>query len=417
VNEHAPLSYGQLSVWRDVRDLRRDRWHEANTRVVWRLPDGDGHSASEVEDAVLALARRHESLRTVYDLADTFAPSQRVLPRLLGADSGAVECRPADLDALLTELTAEPFDLREAPSWRSRVVTRGGRPRAVVLVQHHIGADGWSSGLLEAEFRDTLGSSGSAARSPAPTPRELAVWQRSAGRRARRAALTAYWERIYRLTPAALGPAPAAGTARDAAYQYSARSRQAYAAARRQADRLRVPVSSVVLAAFAWSATRAAGHGTPVAQLMSSNRFFPSWNSVVSSMNQWTAAELGPPGDDFGAYAGQVHTRSLPAYRHGMYDVDEMDALRGEVRAAGAPYQATFAFNFLTDGPAPPGGADGPEAVQETPFSRIGHPCYLRATDEGGESLHLRLRTLGLHDTFTRDLLTSTVARLTDAAV
>jgi hypothetical protein len=46
------------------------------------------------------------------------------------------------------------------------------------------------------------------------------------------------------------------------------------------------------------------------------------------------------------------------------------------------------------------------------PFSRIGHPCYLRATDEGGDTLHLRLRTMALTDTATRDVLLSTLAHL-----
>ncbi|MEU0128119.1 condensation domain-containing protein [Streptomyces sp. NPDC006289] len=414
MNEPAPLSYGQLSVWRDVRELSRGRWHEANTQSLWRLPEDEDHSAREVENAVLTLVGRHESLRTAYDLTDTFAPAQRVLPFLDRVDSGVVECRPEEFDALVDGLASEPFDLRVAPSWRFRVVTRHGRPRVVVMIQHHITADGWSNGVLEADFRAALSGAAPAGAAPATTPRGLAAWQRSEGRSARRAALTAYWERIFGLSAASLSatgpPAPP-----DSAFQYSVRSRQVYRRAREFADGLSVPVSSVVLAAFAWNVARTAGPGAAVVQLMSSNRFVPPWNTVVSSMNQWTAASVDPAPDDFAAYVGHVHTQSLLAYRHGMYDVDEMDALRDKVRAGREPYEASLGFNFLTGAAPPPDSAHGAETVRESPFSRIGHPCYLRATAEGGESLQLRLRTMGLADSLTRELLEGTVARLTDA--
>lgn len=34
----APLTFGQLSVWRDVEDLPIDRAHEANLADVWTVP-------------------------------------------------------------------------------------------------------------------------------------------------------------------------------------------------------------------------------------------------------------------------------------------------------------------------------------------------------------------------------------------
>ncbi|WP_103515212.1 condensation domain-containing protein [Streptomyces sp. SM10] len=415
MNEPAPLSYGQLSVWRDVRELSRGRWHEANTQTFWPLAEDAEYGAAEVENAVLTLVGRHESLRTAYVLTDPFAPAQRVLPFLERVDRGVVECGPHEFDDVVARLAAEPFDLRAAPSWRFRVLTHGGRPRVVVLVQHHITADGWSNGILEADFRTALCASAPAAAAPVSTPRGLAAWQRSEARHARRAALTAYWERIFGLTTASLAgvgpPAPP-----DTACQYSVRSRQVYSGCRRLAERLSVPVSSVVLAAFARSVEHAAGPGSLVAQLMSSNRFVPPWNTVVSSMNQWTAASVSPAPDDFAAYVGHVNTQSLLAYRYGMYDVDEIDLLRDKVRAGREPYEASLGFNFLTGSAPPTGTTPESDTLRESPFSRIGHPCYLRATDEGGESLHLRLRTMGLADSLTRDLLEGTVARLTDAA-
>ncbi|GAA2742184.1 condensation domain-containing protein [Kitasatospora cinereorecta] len=408
--EPAPLSYGQLSVWRDVRGLDRGRWQEANTRTVWLLDDAAPYDAAEVRAAVLALAERHESLRTAYDLADPLAPAQRVLERAPAPDAAVVACEPDGFDPLVDALAAEPFDLRTGRSWRARVVTAGGRPRAVVLVQHHITADGWSNGVLEADFRAALGPGLGTA--PEVTPRRLAEWQRSDGRRNRRDALLGYWERIFDLSPARLPMDEP-----DTAVQYSVRSHRAHAGARALAERLSVPLSSVVLAAFAWSVARAAAPGALVAQLMSSNRFVPPWNTVVSSMNQWTAASLTLAPEEFAPFVAHVHTRSLLAYRHGMYDVDEVDALRDRVRAGREPYQASCGYNFLTGGRPPADAADREEAlVPEVPFSRIGHPCYLRATEEAGGSLELRLRTMGATDLLTRDVLAATVARLTDPA-
>jgi hypothetical protein len=439
VNEIAPLSFGQLSVWRDVRELSQDRWHEANTRSVWMLPEDAETSVTDVEAAVRSLGRGHESLRTVYGLEDPLAPTQRVLP--FGAaevESGVAEIGAADeVEDLIGQLAARAFDLSREPSWRFRVLTRGGRPMAVATVRHHITADGWSDTILEKDFHTALGSPTATGAAPPPSPRELAEWQRTAGGNARHAKLLAYWEKIFDLDAAALGsvgPVVPADTAR----QCFIRSRSALARTRRLSEMLSVPVSSVVLAAFARSVAQVAGSGTVTAQLMSSNRFVPAWGSLVSSMNQWTATSLevpdvpdsqdgpdaadGPDGrratlvDGLAPFAAKVHTQSMLAYRHGMYDVDEVDALRAKVRSGRDPYEASLAFNFLTGTPPPAGAAAEPEgeAVWETPFSRIGHPCYLRAGDAGGTALELRLRTLGLPEAVTRDVLEGTIAQLSD---
>src|SRR5438309_11675522 len=80
VTDNVLLSYGQLSVWRDIDDLPRARWHEANFGARLRLPEGGGFTADEVIAAVRGLGVRHESLRTRYTTADPDKPLQRVLP-------------------------------------------------------------------------------------------------------------------------------------------------------------------------------------------------------------------------------------------------------------------------------------------------------------------------------------------------
>jgi len=436
VTEPVLLSYGQLSVWRDVRDLDASRRHEANTRSIWALHErheATSHTVAEVEQALFALGRRHESLRTVYDLSDSYAPTQRVLTSG-EVESGVFECaldESAAFDAYIERLAAQPFDLATEPSWRFRVATQGGHPYAAIVIKHHITADGWSDDALRREFQALL-RSGAGPNSPAapPTPRELARWQRTGAGAARAGKLRAHWEEVFGLTAASLrrgeagtgvGDATEAEAPGDAAFQCVGRSRAAHDAATRLAQRLSVPLSSVVLSAFVRSVARRAGSGALLAQLMSSNRFVPPWSSVVTSMNQWTAVALEAPDGDFGAFVRHVHSRSLSAYRHGMYDVDEIDVLRDKVRAGREPYEATCAYNFLTaPAPAPAADHDGtaeaePEIGWEAPFSRIGHPCYLRATDVGGDVLELRLRTLGLTRSLTGDLLADVFTQLIDA--
>ena len=437
MTEPAPLSYGQLSVWRDVRGLDATRRHEANTRSVWALSPQRGAdpaaspapaavTVSEVEQALLALGRRHESLRTVYDLSDPYAPTQRVLPSC-AVETGVFECALdafAEFDACVEQLAARPFDLATEPSWRCRIVTQAGRPYAAVVVKHHITADGWSDDTLRREFQALLRSRAAPVSRPdPPTPRELAAWQRTGVGSARTGSVGAHWEQIFGLSAASL-PLGGDDAGADAAFQCAARSRSAHAAATRLAQRLSVPLSSVVLAAYVRSAARRAGAGTPVAQLMSSNRFVPPWSSVISSLNQWTATALQTPGEDFEAFVRHTHSRSLLAYRHGMYDVDEIDVLRDKLRAGREPYQATCAFNFLTAAAIAPTAStagrehDAPDSEPdigwEDPFSRIGHPCYLRATDVGGHTLELRLRTLGLPKSLTGDILADIFAQLAD---
>ena len=59
----APLTFGQLSVWRSIEHLPPDTT-EANLSQEWDLPDGTDVSA--VRRALDALERRHEALRTTF---------------------------------------------------------------------------------------------------------------------------------------------------------------------------------------------------------------------------------------------------------------------------------------------------------------------------------------------------------------
>ena len=404
------LSYGQLSVWRDIDDLPRARWHEANFGARLRLPEGGGFTADEVIAAVRGLGVRHESLRTLYSTADPRAPRQRVLPpgREADVNVAVAECAGDEyhINLLLFEEMQQSFDLQNEYSWRARVVTNRGQPTEVMLVRHHITADGGSDPVLEADLHAVLKSGDPAALEagePAPGPLALAEWQRSPARERGRKSTFSHWRKIYSTDPVSLPRIVPAGEGEEV-LQCTIRSQRALHCAARLAARLAVPLPSVVLAAYTWSVARAAQTPGVVVDLMSSNRFHPQWSEIVTSMNQYAAASFTlpehparEPAEQFVQYVKHVQARSFAAYRHGMYDVDEMAELRERTWAHGDERYSVCAYNFIDlKALAFPLADDPPSGVEtawEQPFHSIGHPCYLRAIDEGGRALTLRLRT------------------------
>ncbi|MEU9234708.1 condensation domain-containing protein [Streptomyces subrutilus] len=403
-----PLSLGQLSVWHDIRDLPPARRHEPNNAAVWRLPAGA--RVHDVRGALGALARRHPSLRTRYDLTDPDAPRQLPADGTATAVLDQVEADPGDpgqADAAAAELASRPFDLESEHGWRARLLTHGDGARALVFVKHHIVADAWAQELLRVQLSQALAGAAPqpAAEAPAPGPAELAAEQFSEAGLGRQAAALRHWERLHAQAPRTALPHRPAD--RGSALQATLRSGPALAAARVLADRAGVSTACVVLAAYARSVARlcAEGGDEPEAltvQLMSANRFTPRWKGLVTSMNQWAPALLPlPPATSLVGLARDAHWSSLTAFRHGMHDVTAVARLRDR---AAAP-EPTCAYNFvaLPDGArtahagtgAEPGD-QSPALRWETPFTTIGPRCYARADDADGVlSVRLTVRDLG----------------------
>ena len=108
-----------------------------------------------LEEALDALRRRHEALRTVVDAGDG-EPVQVVQPAegrpLLLTDLTAWEGSAAELDALIRDEIAEPFDPAVGPLFRARLFRTGEEEHVLVLTLHHLVADGWSVGILAREL-------------------------------------------------------------------------------------------------------------------------------------------------------------------------------------------------------------------------------------------------------------------------
>ncbi|ARM85262.1 non-ribosomal peptide synthetase [Marinobacter salarius] len=103
-----------------------------------------------------ALAERHESLRTVFAETDENRGLQRIQPAapvtvqshdLSGEDSPA-----SALDNLSRALVSQPMDLEQGPLWQVHRVRLGDSDHRLLMVIHHIIADGWSAQVLVKEF-------------------------------------------------------------------------------------------------------------------------------------------------------------------------------------------------------------------------------------------------------------------------
>ncbi|WP_448322048.1 non-ribosomal peptide synthetase, partial [Streptomyces sp. CO7] len=102
--------------------------------------------AGVLERALADLTGRHEVLRTVYRSADG-EPHQEVLP---AARPGLVrrKAAPGRLTAAVAEAAGHVFDLAHEIPLKAWLVEEDDGAQLLVLVLHHIAADGWSVGPL-----------------------------------------------------------------------------------------------------------------------------------------------------------------------------------------------------------------------------------------------------------------------------
>src|SRR4051812_2822989 len=132
------------------------------------------------------IARRHESLRTVFRHRRG-EPAQVVLPAvpaLARIDLSALPAASAAAEAarLAGAAAVAPFDLARGPLWRALALRLAPDAHELVLVLHHIVADGWSLGIFLAELAALYEALAAGRPSPLAEPpvqyADWAVWQR-----------------------------------------------------------------------------------------------------------------------------------------------------------------------------------------------------------------------------------------------
>jgi hypothetical protein len=388
----APLTFGQLSLWRSIQGLSPE---VCNLPQLWTLPTGT--SLASVERALETLEDRHESLRTRYEADGVQSLTQAVW------ESAAVSLDVVEAGgdgsgegaaAVAEKLAAAPFDLAVDRPWRACAVTCGGVASRLAICFHHIAVDAWAINQLNEEFLALL--DGRLLPGTAPSPRELAEDQWSAARQGRRKSARRYWQQIFEAAPA-MERDDAAEVAPTRWAKVS--SAAAADAAGQIASRLEVSVPSVVLTAFCLALGQHTGREKVLAAVYANNRSDPRWEKLVAAQNQIIPLLFAPdPGEEFDAAVRRLHWETLRSYRHGSYNVDDVVELGREYGYTGSVNGCfdgsvsgffRYFFNYLGEYQK---GQSSPEKEIQTGTAgrNIGVPLYLQAQD--GEALTFTLR-------------------------
>ncbi|MEA5363472.1 non-ribosomal peptide synthase/polyketide synthase [Amycolatopsis sp., V23-08] len=162
-------------------------------------------------EAFTGLVARHEPLRTTFASADGHGvqvvhPPTAVPVPVTDLSDHPAETREAALAEVLRADGEQPFDLREGPLLRVKVIRLAPREHVLTVTVHHIVTDGWSNGLIAEEIglRYAAALRGEPAELP-PLPvqyADFAAWQRGLLAERVLAGQVAYWtERLRDLTP------------------------------------------------------------------------------------------------------------------------------------------------------------------------------------------------------------------------
>jgi amino acid adenylation domain-containing protein len=131
--------------------------------------------------ALVALVTRHEALRTRF-VNHGGLPRQVIDPPPPTMPMPVVDLAPDRLDEWAAAECYRPFDLASSPGFRVALARLGRKDHALVIVAHHIVADGWSSRIMAGELFRLY--SAEVTRRPLELPAlpvqpaDFAAWQR-----------------------------------------------------------------------------------------------------------------------------------------------------------------------------------------------------------------------------------------------
>ncbi|MEU0404962.1 amino acid adenylation domain-containing protein [Streptomyces sp. NPDC006197] len=318
--ERVPLSYAQRRLW--FIDTLEGPSASYNIPLVLRPTEP--LDAGALAEALTDLSDRHEVLRTRYRSVDG-EPHQEILP----AVRPPLDLRSVPADRLpdaVAEAAGHVFDLAEETPLRATLVTPDdGGTQVLVLLVHHIAADGWSTGPLLADFA-TAYRARAEGEDPdwRPLPVQYAdytLWQRDLLDGPAAEAHLDFWEKTLAGAPAVLGlpsarPRPAEATHRGgrAPVTVDAATHQALEAVARRGG---ATLFMVLQAALAAVLTRhGAGTDLPLAT-MTAGRDDETLGDLVGFFVNTLVLRTDTSGDPtFAELLDRVRRTDLAAYGH-----------------------------------------------------------------------------------------------------
>ncbi|WP_295615178.1 amino acid adenylation domain-containing protein [Chamaesiphon sp. GL140_3_metabinner_50] len=178
----APASFSQQQLW-FLNQLEPD--NPFNISIAVRL---NGSLKVDVLERTLdAIVDRHHALRTVFATVDetlvqVVLPPQSVVLNTIDLTHLSEDRCQIDVNRLLKFEPLRPFNLATDLMLRPTLIRLNDREHILLLVMHHIAADGWSVGILFREFASFY--AGFAAGNPVVMPElpiqyvDFADWQR-----------------------------------------------------------------------------------------------------------------------------------------------------------------------------------------------------------------------------------------------
>jgi len=142
----APLSLVQQRLW------FLDRLQPGNPAysLAWAFELRGVLDRGALQSALDRLADRHASLRTHFRERD--GQPEQVITASAGWPLRFVAVEPEHVARLAADEAAQPFDLATGPLVRALLIGSGPGEHTLLVVVHHIVADGWSFGVLAREL-------------------------------------------------------------------------------------------------------------------------------------------------------------------------------------------------------------------------------------------------------------------------
>ncbi|MCX5389115.1 non-ribosomal peptide synthase/polyketide synthase [Streptomyces sp. NBC_00094] len=198
--EAVPLSFAQRRLW----FLHRMDAAAATYHIPLALRLTGTLDRPALDQALADVVARHESLRTVFPEAGG-VPCQRVLdPAAVRLRARPTEVTHGELPERLAESARQPFELATEPPLRAELFALAPDEHVLLLVMHHIAADGWSTGPLARDLAEAYAARCEGRTDSRPTlPVQYAdytLWQRellgdAADPQSRFAEQLDYWKR------------------------------------------------------------------------------------------------------------------------------------------------------------------------------------------------------------------------------